>query len=196
MHISDVSTKTSWSVLCLLLLWLRHMRIGLIWFYWLCGWCWFCQRKVWPYHANLCWQLLLCSLHKWNVFLFFYRTRLSLLLYKVSSVRIGSAKKISVLSGLIITFWIWKFTCNLIFQSFQTKVAVLTPARHIRRFQEYFNHINILISTSTLQFLQFWYQNGVNYLFLIVKSIKVTSGFISKVMKKFLGGATVELFDF
>ena len=39
-------------------------------------------------------------------------------------------------------------------------------------------------------------QNGVNYLFLIVKSIKVTSGFISKVMKKFLGGATVELFDF
>ena len=115
MHISDVSTKTSWSVLCLLLLWLRHMRIGLIWFYWLCGWCWFCQRKVWPYHANLCWQLLLCSLHKWNVFLFFYRTRLSLLLYKVSSVRIGSAKKISVLSGLIITFWIWKFTFNLIF---------------------------------------------------------------------------------
>ena len=36
---------------------------------------------------------------------------------------------------------------------------------HIRRFQEYFNHINILISSSTLQFLQFWYQNGVNYLF-------------------------------
>ena len=55
---------------------------------------------------------------------------------------------------------------------------------HIRRFQEYFNHINILISSSTLQFLQFWYQNGVNYLFLIVKSIEVTSGFISKVMKK------------
>ena len=56
--------------------------------------------------------------------------------------------------------------------------------RHIRRFQAYFNHINILISSSTLQFLQFWYQNGVNYLFLIVKSIEVTSGFISKVMKK------------
>ncbi len=55
---------------------------------------------------------------------------------------------------------------------------------HIRRFQEYFNHINILISSSTLQFLQFWYQNGVNYLFLIVKSIEVTSGFISKVLKK------------
>ena len=87
------------------------------------------------------------------MFSFFYRTRLSLLLYKVFSVRIGSAKKISVLSGLIITFLIWKFTCNLIFQYFQTKVAVLTPARHIRRFQEYFNHINILISSSTLQIL-------------------------------------------
>ena len=55
---------------------------------------------------------------------------------------------------------------------------------HIRRFQEYFNHISILISSSTLQFLQFWYQNGVNYLFLIVKSIEVTSGFILKLMKK------------
>ena len=68
-------------------------------------------------------------------------------------------------------------------------------AIHIRRFQEYSNHINILITSSTLQFLQFWYQNGVNNLFLIVKSIEVTSGFISKVMKKFLGGATVEIFD-
>ena len=55
---------------------------------------------------------------------------------------------------------------------------------HIRRFQEYFNHINNLISSSTLQFLLFWYQNGVNYHVLIVKSIKVTLGFISKVMKK------------
>ena len=55
---------------------------------------------------------------------------------------------------------------------------------HIRRFQKYFIHINIYISSSTLQFLQCWYQNGVNYLFLIVKSIEVTSGFISKVMKK------------
>ena len=32
-----------------------------------------------------------------------------------------------------------------------------------------------MCSSSTLQFLQFWYQNGVNYLFLIVKSIEVTS---------------------
>ena len=57
--------------------------------------------------------------------------------------------------------------------------------KHIRRFQEYYNHINILISSSSLQFLLFWDQNGVNYLFFIVKSIGVTSGFISKVMKKF-----------
>ena len=61
---------------------------------------------------------------------------------------------------------------------------------------KYFNHINILISSSTLRFLQFLHQNGVNYPFLIVKSIKMTSGFISNVMKKLLGGATVELFDF
>ena len=71
----------------------------------------------------------------------------------------------------------------------------LDAPSHIRRFQEYFNHINNLISSNTLQFLQFWYQNGVNYLFLIVKSIEVTSGFISKVIKKLLGGATIEIFD-
>ena len=55
---------------------------------------------------------------------------------------------------------------------------------HIRRFQECFNHIHILIGSTTLQFLQFWYKNGVNILFLVVKSIKVTSGFILKLMKK------------
>ena len=45
---------------------------------------------------------------------------------------------------------------------------------HIRRFQEYFNHIHILIGSSTLQFwiLKFWYQNGVHdkYPFLGSKS--------------------------
>ena len=56
---------------------------------------------------------------------------------------------------------------------------------HIRRFQEYFIHIHILIGSITLQFLQFWYQNGVNILFLLVKPIEVTSGFILKLMKKF-----------
>ena len=55
---------------------------------------------------------------------------------------------------------------------------------HIRRFKECFNHIHILIGSTTLQFLQFWYKNGVNILFLVVKSIKVTSGFILKLMKK------------
>ena len=56
---------------------------------------------------------------------------------------------------------------------------------HIRRFQEYFINIHILIGSITLQFLQFWYQNGVNILFLLVKPIEVTSGFFSKIMKKF-----------
>ena len=59
------------------------------------------------------------------------------------------------------------------------------PPSHIRRFQEYFNHIHIFIGSTTLQFLQFWYQNGVNILFLLVKPIEVTSGFILKLMKKF-----------
>ena len=55
---------------------------------------------------------------------------------------------------------------------------------HIRRFQKYFNHAPILIGISTLQFLKFWYQNAVNILFLVVKSIEVTSGFILRLMKK------------
>ena len=55
---------------------------------------------------------------------------------------------------------------------------------HIRRFQKYFNHALILIGISTLQFLKFWYQNAVNILFLVVKSIEVTSGFILRLMKK------------
>jgi hypothetical protein len=55
---------------------------------------------------------------------------------------------------------------------------------HIRRFQEYFNHIDMFIGSTTLQFLQFWYQNGVNILFLVVKPIEVTSSFILKFMKK------------
>ena len=56
---------------------------------------------------------------------------------------------------------------------------------HIRRFQRFFIHIDILIASTILQFLQFWYQNGVNILFLLVKPIEVTSGFILKLMKKF-----------
>ena len=62
---------------------------------------------------------------------------------------------------------------------------LICSCNHIRRFQEYFNHIHIFIGSTTLQFLQFWYQNGVNILFLVVKPIEVTSGFILKLMKKF-----------
>jgi hypothetical protein len=66
---------------------------------------------------------------------------------------------------------------------------------HIRRFQEYFNHIHIFIGSTTSQFLQFSYQNGVNILFLVVKPIEVTPVFILKLMKKLLDGATLEIFD-
>ena len=60
----------------------------------------------------------------------------------------------------------------------------LQHPQHIGRFQEYFNHIHVFIGSTTLQFLQFWYQKGVNILFWVVKPIKVTSGFILKLMKK------------
>ena len=46
------------------------------------------------------------------------------------------------------------------------------------------NISTISISSSTLQFLLSGYQNGVNCHYLIVKSIEVTSVFISKGMKK------------
>ena len=68
---------------------------------------------------------------------------------------------------------------------FSTFCGLPGTTSHIRRFQEYFIHIHILIGSITLQFLKFWYQNGLNILFLLVKPIEVTSGFISKLMKKF-----------
>ena len=42
-----------------------------------------------------------------------------------------------------------------------------------------------LFAVPPYNFLTFWYQNVVNILFLLVKPIKVTSGFILKLMKKF-----------
>ena len=51
------------------------------------------------------------------------------------------------------------------------------------------------MGSTTIQFLHFWYQNGVNILFLVVKSIDVTLGFILKLMKKVLDDAAVEIFD-
>jgi hypothetical protein len=40
-----------------------------------------------------------------------------------------------------------------------------------------------------------YHQNGVNILFLVVKPIEVTSGFVLKLMKKLVDGAAVEIFD-
>ena len=53
----------------------------------------------------------------------------------------------------------------------------------------------IMAGSSTLNFLKFWNQNVVNILFLVVKSIEGTTGFILKMMKKLLEGATIEIFD-
>ena len=55
---------------------------------------------------------------------------------------------------------------------------------HRRRNQGYYFQIDLGHGSSTLQFLQFWNQNIVNILFLVVKSLKVTPGFISKLTKK------------
>ena len=55
---------------------------------------------------------------------------------------------------------------------------------HRGRNQRYSFQIDLDYCSSTLKFLQFWNQNVVNILFLVVKSLKVTSGFNSKLMKK------------
>ena len=52
-------------------------------------------------------------------------------------------------------------------------VSILAMYLHIRRFQEYFNHIHILIGSSTLNFLKFWYQNGGNVNLLLLKPLGV-----------------------
>ena len=51
-------------------------------------------------------------------------------------------------------------------------------------YQRYSFQIDLDHGSNTLQFLQFWNQNVLNILFLVVKSLEVTSGFISKLMKK------------
>ena len=55
---------------------------------------------------------------------------------------------------------------------------------HRGRNKRYSFQIDLHHGSSTLQFLQFWNQNVVNILFLVVKSLEVISGFISKLMKK------------
>ena len=67
--------------------------------------------------------------------------------------------------------------------------------KHRGRNQRYSFQIDLDHGSSTLNFLQFWNQNVVNTLFLVVKSLEVTSGFISKLMKKIVDGATIEIFD-
>ena len=76
---------------------------------------------------------------------------------------------------------IYIYTANVLW----SKHLQCRTSNHIRRFQEHFIHIHILICSITLQFLQFWYQNGVNIIFLMVKPKEVTSNFILKLMKKF-----------
>ena len=66
-----------------------------------------------------------------------------------------------------------------------TEASVKGGQLHRGRKQRYSFQIDLDYDSSTLQFLQFWNQNVVNTLFLAVKSLKVTSGFDSKLMKKF-----------
>ena len=66
---------------------------------------------------------------------------------------------------------------------------------HRGRNQRYSFQIDLDHGSSTLHFLQFRNQNVVDILPLVVKSLEVTSGFISKLVKKILDGATIEIFD-
>ena len=67
--------------------------------------------------------------------------------------------------------------------------------KHRGRNEIYSFQFDLGHGSSTLKFLQFGYQNVVNILFFVVKSLKVTSGFISKLRKTLLDGATIEIFD-
>ena len=73
--------------------------------------------------------------------------------------------------------------------------ATLGIIHHRRRNKRYFFQNDLGHGSSTLQFLQFWYQNVDNIFFLVVNSLEVTSGVISKLMKKLHDSATIELFD-
>ena len=69
------------------------------------------------------------------------------------------------------------------------------PENMFKKRSSRLNHMHIFIGSNTLQFLHFWYQNGVNTLFLVVKPIEVISDFILKLKKKLLDGAAVKIFD-
>ena len=62
---------------------------------------------------------------------------------------------------------------------------ILKSDIHRGRNQRYSFQIDLDHGSSTLQFLQFWNQNVVNILFLVLESLEVISGFISKLMKFF-----------
>ena len=55
---------------------------------------------------------------------------------------------------------------------------------HRGRNQRYSFQIDLDYVSSTIQFLQFWNQNVVNIILLVVKSLKVKSGFNSKLIEK------------
>ncbi len=66
---------------------------------------------------------------------------------------------------------------------------------HRGRNERYSFQVDLDHGSSILQFMEFLNQNVANILFLVVKSLEVTSGFISKLMKKILDGATIEKLD-
>ena len=80
-------------------------------------------------------------------------------------------------------FWNYLVTSNQIKRfagnALERVQRVHEPA-HRGRNQRYSFQIDLDYGSSTLHFLQFWNQNVVDILFMVVKSLKVTSGFNSK----------------
>ena len=75
------------------------------------------------------------------------------------------------------------------------KVPYSDALVHRGRNQKYSFQIDLDHGSNNLQCLQFWNQNALNILFLVVKSLEVTSGFLSKLKKKIVDGTTIEIFD-
>ena len=71
-------------------------------------------------------------------------------------------------------------------------IALFVDRRKLQKFE---GRLAVEIEGTEGEIKDIWNQNVVNILFLVVKSLKVTSGFISKLMKKIPDGATIEIFD-
>ena len=66
---------------------------------------------------------------------------------------------------------------------------------HTGKFAQNFFHISVILGCIPLLFLQFWVKDYKNKPLTILEVIKETLGFILKIMKKLLGGATIKKYQ-